>query len=230
MKRIAILETGRPPKALQALHGDYADMFETLLGEGFQTTRFDVAAGALPDPAQFDGAILTGSAAAVYEPHAWMEPLFDWIRNAYGRTRLVGICFGHQAIAQALGGRVEKADNGWGVGLHQYAVLSRQPWMGDDTAEIVALPASHQDQVVQIPAGARVFLRNAFTPNAGLVWGKDILSIQAHPEFSTGYTEALIAGRTEVIKSVLAKAAIASLSRPNDCRIVGRWIQRFLKA
>lgn len=229
MRRIAILETGRPPKALQPEHGDYADMFDALLGDGFITERFDVAEGVLPDPATFDGAIITGSAAGVYEDHAWLPPLFDWIRAAKGRTRLVGVCFGHQAMAQALGGRVEKSDRGWGVGLHRYDVAPVEPWM-QPAAASVALPASHQDQVVDQPPEARVILSSAFTPFAGLAWGEDALSVQPHPEFSPEFTAALTAGRYDRMGADLVDRALESLKAPNDRAVVGGWIRTFLSA
>ena len=163
MTRVAILETGAPPPALAQRHGDYPAMFRALLGDGYQIETFDARTGEWPDAAAFDAAIITGSAAGVYETDPWIGDLLDWIREAKGRTRLIGICFGHQAMAQALGGRVEKSDRGWGVGLHRYDVVSAEPWMTPPAAT-VAIPVSHQDQVVEKPADARVLLSSAFTP------------------------------------------------------------------
>ncbi len=229
MTRIAILETGRPPKTLRPEHGDYADMFDRLLGDAFLTLRFDVAEGALPDPSAFDGAIITGSAAGVYEDHAWLPPLFDWIRSAKGEMRLLGVCFGHQAMAQALGGRVEKSDKGWGVGLHRYDVVSTEPWM-QPTAATVALPASHQDQVVVRPPEARVILSSDFAPLAGLAWGDDAVSIQPHPEFSPEFAAALTAGRRDRMDFDVVEQALFSLMGHNDRALVGGWVRRFLSA
>jgi len=115
----------------------------------------------MPDPAAFDAAIITGSSAGVYETDGWIADLLDWIRVAKGRTKLVGVCFGHQAMAQALGGRVEKSDKGWGVGLHRYQVASPEPWM-TPAAATVAIPASHPGPVVEAPSDAPVHLRNCF--------------------------------------------------------------------
>jgi GMP synthase-like glutamine amidotransferase len=229
MPTIAVLETGRPPAPLRDAHGDYPTMFADLLGEGFVTQAFDVQAGDLPDAAAFDGAIITGSAAGVYEDHGWIPPLLDWIRTARGRTRLVGVCFGHQAMAQALGGRVEKSDRGWGVGLHRYQVVAPEPWMTPALGEI-ALSASHQDQVVVKPTDARVVMASDFTPYAGLAWGDDAISMQPHPEFSRVFTGALVEGRRGRIEESVVDRAVESLRAEDDRAVVGAWIRRFLSA
>lgn len=227
MTRIAILETGAPPPALAATHGDYPAMLRALLGEGFDFETFDVQAGETPDPAAFDAAIITGSSAGVYETDAWIGELLDWIRDAKGRTKLVGVCFGHQAMAQALGGRVEKSERGWGVGLHRYKVVSPEPWM-TPAATAVAIPASHQDQVVDQPADARVILRSDFTPFAGLAWGEDAISFQAHPEFTPAFATELTEGRHDRIDPALVARAVDSLKAPDDRTTVGGWIRRFI--
>lgn len=228
MTRIAILETGAPPAALARTYGDYPAMFRALLGEGFETETFDVRAGDLPGPDLFDGAIITGSAAGVYEDHGWIPPLLDWIRTAKGRLRLVGICFGHQAMAQALGGRVEKSERGWGVGLHRYEVATAEPWM-QPPAATVAIPVSHQDQVTAPPPGARTVLASGFTPYAGLAWDDDAVSFQCHPEFSPAYAAALVEGRRARIPDGVVAAALTSLDRPDDRALLGAWIRRFLR-
>ncbi len=227
MTRIAILETGAPPAALAPTYGDYPAMFRVLLGEGLETETFDVQAGDLPGPDLFDGAILTGSAAGVYEDHGWIPPLLDWIRTAKGRLRLVGICFGHQAMAQALGGRVEKSERGWGVGLHRYEVAAAEPWM-QPPAATVAIPVSHQDQVTAPPPGARTVLASGFTPYAGLAWDDDAVSFQCHPEFSPAYAAALVEGRRARIPDGVVAEALTSLDGPDDRALLGAWIRRFL--
>lgn len=227
MTRIAILKTGAPPPELAAIHGDYPAMFGALLGDGFATTVFDVQKGEWPDPVAFDGAVITGSAAGVYEGDAWIAALLDWIRLVRGELRMVGICFGHQAMAQALGGRVEKSERGWGVGLHRYEVVSAAPWMEPDAAT-VAIPVSHQDQVVAVPDEARITVRSEFTPYAGLAWGTDAISFQGHPEFTPAYASALTAGRRGRIDPALVDQALETLAEPNDRAVVTDWIRRFL--
>ncbi len=133
--------------------------------------------------------MLTGSPAGVYEDLPWIPPLLRSLQEAKGRAKLVGICFGHQAMAQAFGGTVTKSPAGWSIGLHRYGVTRHVPWMDDATH--VDVPASHQDQVVAPPPGARVVAASAFTPYAGLDHG-DAISFQFHPRFGADFGIALI--------------------------------------
>ena len=226
--RIGVLETGAPPEPLGEQFGDYPAMFRALLGEDFAWRTYDVQAGAWPGrPEEQDAYLVTGSPAGVYDSNDWIVPLLDFLRSARGKARLVGICFGHQAMAQAFGGQVIKSPKGWGVGLHTYDVLAQEPWM--DTARTISVPASHQDQVVEPPPGATVLAASAFTPYGMLDYGEGAVSLQLHPEFDPAYAEALIEGRREArISSDVADAAVASLHRPNDNARVGAWLKRFL--
>lgn len=228
MTRIAILETGVPPEALRDDYDDYPARFRALLGDGVPTTRFNVQEGRLPDdPSAFDGVVVTGSAAGVYEDHFWIPHLLDWLRAARGRTRILGICFGHQAMAQAFGGHVEKSDKGWGVGLHRYDVLSHEPWMFPK-ADTVAIPVSHQDQVVAVSPDARIIAASDFTPYAGLAWGEDAVSFQCHPEFQPDYAAALVELRRDRIPAAVARQALETLRHSNDRALMTAWIRAFL--
>jgi len=222
---VGILECGAPPAELRTQFSPYGAMVQRLLGPGRDAVTFDAAGGVLPaNPMACDAYVLTGSPAGVYDGLPWIAPLIAFLREARGRAKLVGICFGHQAMAEAFGGSVVKSPNGWGIGLQRYEVTHRAPWM-DDVAH-VDVPASHQDQVVVRPPGARVIAASAFTPYAGLDYG-DAISFQFHPEFTAAFGTALIEARRDRY-GALAGPALASYSQPDDCARVGRWISRFL--
>ena len=224
---IGILQCGDVPEPLRAEHGSYGAMITRLLGPARDTVIHDVTAGALPASATAcEAYLLTGSPAGIYEDLPWIPGLIGFLQQARGRAKLVGICFGHQAMAQAFGGQVIKSPKGWGIGVQHYDVQHRAPWMDD--AASVRVPASHQDQVVVCPPGACVTANNVFTPYAGLDYG-DAISFQFHPEFAPQFGKALIEHRRAKYGPG-AEAAAASYQEPNDCARIGGWISRFLDA
>ncbi len=225
--KLGILETGRPPGDLAERFGDYPTMFARMLGEEFEIDTIDVEAGNLPrDAAAYEAYLVTGSSAGVYDPLPWIAELSGFLRAAKSR-KLVGVCFGHQIMAEALGGRVEKSAKGWGVGLHRYSIVHVQPWM--DAVATVAVPASHQDQVVVQPPNTQVIASSQFTPFGALAWtDRPAISAQFHPEFEPEYAKALIGARFDPAPD--PAAAIASLDAPNDNARVADWMRRFLRS
>jgi GMP synthase-like glutamine amidotransferase len=221
---LAILETGKPPAALQGRFESYPVMFEHLLG--LKAKSYDVEAGALPAHPDDHGAYLvTGAAAGVYDPLPWIAPLEDFLRAAKGQAKLVGICFGHQVMAEAFGGHVEKSARGWGAGLQRYEIFERAPWMDD--AATIDIPVSHQDQIIVQPPHTRVLAGNAFSPFGMLAYDdQPAISMQFHPEFEPDYAKALIESRFDRVPD--PETAIASLDRPDDRHRVARWIRAFL--
>ena len=169
------------------MFGDYPAMFRKLLGEdAYHWATYAVDEGELPaGPTDCDAYIVTGSACGVYEPLSWITDAKAFLNAAKGRAALVGVCFGHQLMADAFGGKVIKSPKGWGVGEHTYRVTA-EPWM-DGKVGPIRLPASHQDQVVELPPGAEVWASSDFCRMGGLVWrDQPAITIQLHPEFDPG--------------------------------------------
>lgn len=176
--RIGILQAGHTPPELQPARGDFDTMFATLLdGHGFTFAAYDVENMVFPEnPQECDGWLITGSKHGAYEDHPFIAPLEQFIRDTYAAdVPLVGICFGHQIIAQALGGTVVKFDGGWAIGRREYTLPGGQT---------VALNAWHQDQVVTLPEGATSMAGNGFCENAIVAYGNRAFTVQPHPEFS----------------------------------------------
>lgn len=230
--KVGILKTGRPPRPVIPQFGTYPDMFMRLLGpDAYDWRVYAADEGELPSaPEDCAAYIVTGSAAGVYENDPWIGELLDWLRAAKGRTKLVGICFGHQAMAQAFGGQVIKSPKGWAIGQQDYQVLRAEPWM--DGPPAIRLPGSHQDQVVELPPNAEVIAASAFTPLGALAWrDQPAISMQLHPEFEPDYARALIeARRGKVYTDEQADRGVASYDGPDDRARVGLWINRFLQS
>ena len=232
--KLGILSAGAPPSTLRPSFGDYPSMFRALLADGgHDWSTFDVRQGQYPDrPEACEAYIVTGSSSGVYDPDAWIAQLMRFLVQARGRAALVGVCFGHQVMAEAFGGKVVKSPKGWGIGLHAHAVREGRPWMEAAPGGLqssFALAASHQDQVVEAPPGAVVLAGSDFCPNGLIAYGPRAMSMQLHPEFDPAYAEALIVGRRGVrFDEAQADQAIASLQAPNDHRRVAAWIEAFL--
>lgn len=232
--KLTIIQTGEVPEPLRPRFGPYAKMFERmfdLTGNGFAYETVKVTEGEpLPDPSILDGIVITGSAAGVYDDHVWLDPLREFIRSAYAaRTPTLGICFGHQIMADALGGDVRKSEKGWGLGRHTYAVKGRPAFMETAPAAL-AVACSHQDQVIVPPREAEVILSSDFTPNAGLAYRNGAaLSFQPHPEFLDEYTVFLAELRRGKAPDEVIDAAVASVATPSDSAAVAGYIGRFFK-
>lgn len=221
--QIGILQTGLAPEALAPEMGDYPDMFARLLdGHGFTFRTWKVVEGEFPaSVTEADGWLITGSRHGVYEDHPWIPPLEQFIRDAFAaRVPVVGICFGHQIVAQAMGGKVERYPGGWAVGATEY----------DFGGEVLRLNAWHRDQVTEVPPGATVIAGNDFCANAALLYDDRALTVQAHPEFRPEFVDGLMKtrGKGVVPDAVMAEAA-AKLDLPIQDKTMAGRIAAFFK-
>lgn len=236
--RIGILETGEVADALRERHGDYPAMFASLLGAVDPELEFatvSVVNGEMPvSPTQADAWLITGSRHGVYDDLPWIAPLKAFLRDCVARRApVVGICFGHQILAEALGGTVVKSDKGWGLGVQDYDVTRRPAWMAD-LPDRFSVRAVHQDQVVALPADATVLAKSAHCEYAALAYGDAerpyAISLQPHPEFGVDFLDELLTVRAGVAFPVeTAEAARAGLDRPVHSDVWARLIVDFLR-
>ncbi len=221
---IGILQTGLAPDMLAPDMGDYPDMFARLLdGHGFTFKTYRVVDGVFPaGVSACDGWLITGSRHGAYEDHAWIPPLEQFIRDAFAaRVPVVGICFGHQIVAQAMGGKVERYAGGWAVGATTY----------DFGGEALTLNAWHRDQVTVVPDGATVIASNDFCVNAALLYDDRALTVQAHPEFRPEFVDGLMKTRGKgVVPDDLMAQAADRLSAPLQDKTMAARIAAFFKA
>ena len=221
--KVGILETGEVHQDLLEKHGDYPRMFAEMLGAVDPTLEFltvrVVAGEALPDPRDADAWLITGSRHGVYDDLPWIGPLKDFVRaSRAARVPMVGICFGHQILAEALGGRAVKSDKGWGLGVQSYEIVTKPSWMAD-MPDRFAVRALHQDQIVALPEDATVLARSPHCEYAAVAYGDpeapDAITLQPHPEYGSEFFDALLTLRAgTVIPMDVADAARATLAVP----------------
>jgi len=221
--KIGILHTGHAPDEVLGDLGDYDAMFERLLaGKGFTFETWNVVDMDFPtDVHQADGWLISGSKHGAYEDLPFIPPLEEFIRAAYeASVPTVGVCFGHQIIAQALGGTVEKFKGGWTIGPQTYD-WGGTPW---------DLIAWHQDQVIERPAKATDHAGNAFCENAILVYDDRAFTMQPHPEFRKPMIDALVEYRAKgVIPNQQIALATKGVEAANDDMKMADAIAQFFK-
>ena len=233
--KIAILEADHVAEHLRVIHGSYPEMFTQLLqwADGSVVCdAFTVIDGQYPDSMRdYDGFLITGSRFSAYDSETWIAKLMAYVKELYrARKPLVGICFGHQLIAQALEGATERAKQGWGIGARTSRLYYRPQWMKTlpEKNEFTLLH-SHQDQVTKLPKHAALLAGNSFCPNAMYQLGETILTFQGHPEFTKQYCLGLMGMRKEQLGQELYQEGVKSLNQSVDTDLVGKWIVEFFQ-
>lgn len=211
---------------------DYPDMFTEAFGEvstEIEWRVFDITREELPpDPNACDGYLISGSRHGAYDELPWIARLETFIRAvAHNGKPMVGLCFGHQILGQALGGQIEIAPQGWGLGIQEYEVLEDEPWMRPQRDRFV-VPVCHQDQITALPPGASRLARSSHCENFIVRFTDRILGVQGHPEFSFEFIRMLVDWRKDRLPEATYLAARESLARAHDNRILKQWIITFL--
>lgn len=231
--KIGLLECDHVREELIGIAGDYRQMFPLLflkVAPDWEFTFYDVCNGEFPESVgACDAYICTGSKSSVYDDDEWIARLKSFVQEIHSSGQVfVGVCFGHQVLGEALGGKVRKSDAGWCVGVHRFEIIKTEDWMDPESPSFNLLMMC-QDQVLQLPLGSTLLAQADNCPHAMFKVGGNMLGIQAHPEFSKEYDKALMELRVERIGQEKVDAGIESLEQPlNDVEVAG-WIRNFIE-
>ncbi|MGB5297353.1 MAG: GMP synthase [Thiogranum sp.] len=228
---VAIIQCDTVLNEFVAEFGNYTDMVKRMfaaVGADFEYQVFDSQQGQYPhDLDAWDFYITTGSKAGAYQDTPWIKQLISFVQRLdEQQKKLIGICFGHQIIAMARHGRVEKSLKGWGVGVAKNRVIAHPEWMKAPADELNII-VSHQDQITRLPDDAQVIASSDFCPCFVVQWGNHFLSIQGHPEWLPAYSRALMNHRRQILGDELIEAGLASLAIAPDNVLFTRWILDF---
>jgi GMP synthase-like glutamine amidotransferase len=228
--RLGLLVCDHVRPELRAISGDYEDMFRRLFAghDEVDVVVYDAIGGELPgSPGECDAWLTTGSRHSVNDDQQWIRDLEGFVRDvAAAGVPFIGICFGHQLIAKAMGGSVVRSERGWGVGLKEVEV---SPALG--LGKSYRLLTSHQDQVEAIPPDAEVLGWNEHCPVSMLRVGSRMLGIQGHPEFDPAYSRALMElRRGTVISEPIVDEGLATLDQAPDSDRLAEWIIGMIKS
>jgi len=230
--KLCILENDLLDAPLQDAYGGFGAMFQRLLRQAGAVGEFDVfntVRGEYPESFDaYDAVLLTGSRADSFSQEPWVLALKDKVTALLETKRkLIGVCFGHQLIALCMGAKVGRAPQGWGAGRMQYA------WTAPDLPQAqgrtgIALLASHQDQVFDLPSGAKLLATSEFCPVAAFGVDDQVFCVQPHPEFVEDFSAYLLNKRRSILGEDKYTSSTASLAHGHDGLDVARMMVAFI--
>jgi GMP synthase-like glutamine amidotransferase len=238
--KIGLLMCDHVREEFRHIAGDYRDMFPALfapLAPHWQWHFYEVVNDHFPaSPHECDAYLCTGSKFSVYDDEPWIHRLKDFVKLLYRIQKpFVGVCFGHQLLGEALGGKVQKAEVGWCVGVYSFTVnkftvnrLENRTQTPNPKLQTVNLLMMCQDQIVQLPPDTQVLASTTDCPNAMILVGDSMLGIQAHPEFTVEYEEALMRSRVERIGAEKTERQLKTLTLSLDSKTVAEWIVKWM--
>lgn len=231
--KLAILETDALRPSLRDDYQGYGHMFQNLFhgaGVAWEMPVFSVIDGHYPERLDdYDAFLVTGSQHDAFADTDWIVRLRDYVVTLFEAGKpIIGICFGHQLVAHALGGEAGRASSGWGMGIMEYQCADQPAFI--DTTEPVSLLVSHRDQVNRLPPGAQLLLSSDFCPYAAFYIGDKVLCFQGHPEFTRDYAQALLTFRQEALDADHLAEVVASYQNDHQGARIARWMKTFLES
>lgn len=227
--KVALLVCDHVREDLVDSHGDYPLMFKRLLPEMPMDT-WCVCDRQFPEISDYDAFICTGSKYSVYEELDWIADLSQFTRDVFqSGKKFVGSCFGHQMIAHALGGEVSKLAHGYLIGLHDFRLAQRIPWMSMDVNSYNVLMLC-QDQVKELPPNSKVWASSSVCPVGMFTVGSNFLGIQGHPEFTTKYNQAVFESRPDKISQEKMEMAKSSFAKRPSTIYLSQLMMEFVHA
>jgi len=207
----------------------FRDMFDAQ-DDRYQYRIYMTIGGEVPQHlSEQDAFMITGSPLSVLDQHVFSDDLMAFIRKCDAAKKpLMGACFGHQAIALALGGSVERLNSGYNVGIEDTVYQAKRPWMVPDR-ERLPMYVFHEDAVTELPEGCDLLGSTAGCKNASFAKGNHIFTTQAHPEFSKAFMSSVLKFTESSIPEEARKAAWDSLEREEEGHVFGLWTTQFFK-
>jgi GMP synthase-like glutamine amidotransferase len=224
--RIGILVTNTDRSDFAKLRPTDGEKFTTLLQQvrpSWTYVPVEVKDGEFPKHvSDFDGYVIGGSPSSANDNDPWITQLLTFIKAVdAAEIPTIGICFGHQAIAKALGGEVSKGPNGWGYGV-------AETWF-EPLQQNIKLHAAHKEQVSRLPEGAEILGGNEFCPIGAYAKGKHIFSTQYHPELTEEFMVDLTTEMENVLGPDITAKARAEFKGNTQSEMFAEWMAKFLE-